>query len=93
MLRGVDSEIISSVRTKQAALVLLARQTHLVEHMMHEGLLSEKDGEVFFEKFREDEVEIRKSRRKDYRYRKDRWVAIYFFYFRPRFLMQSGLCL
>lgn len=68
MLRGIDDEIISSVQTKQAALVLLARQTHLVEHMMHEGLLSEKDGEVFFEKFREDEVMIRKSRRRDYRF-------------------------
>jgi hypothetical protein len=68
MLDSLDSEIIASVQTKQAALVLLTRQTHLVESMMHEGLLSEKDGDVFFEKFREDEVIIRKARRRDYRY-------------------------
>ncbi len=66
-LAEIDKAVIESVITKQAALILLTRQAEFIEGMIHEGLLTEKDGDVFFEKFRRDEVLIRKSRREDFK--------------------------
>jgi hypothetical protein len=65
ILETIDKDIVASVLSKQAALVLLTKQAEFVTDMIQEGLLTEKDGDVFFDKFRQDEVEIRKERRKD----------------------------
>ncbi|CAM9121030.1 unnamed protein product, partial [Ectocarpus fasciculatus] len=53
-LSKIDPEIIKSVISKQAALIVLSRQKEYIESLIHDGLLSEKDGEVFFDKFRRD---------------------------------------
>ena len=67
MLARIDKKYIESVIAKQAALILLQRQTEFIENMMNEGLLTEKDVEIFFDKFREDESEIRLARREDFK--------------------------
>lgn len=67
MLARIDKNYIGSVIAKQAALILLKRQTEFIENMMQEGLLTEKDVEIFYDKFREDEVEIRLARRDDFK--------------------------
>ena len=66
-LADIDKAVIESMITKQAALILLKRQAEFIEGMIHEGLLTDKDGDVFFEKFRRDEGLIRKSRRDDFK--------------------------
>lgn len=68
-LSKIDPEIIKSVISKQAALIVLSRQKEYIESLIHDGLLSEKDGEVFFDKFRRDEASIRAARRDDFKYR------------------------
>ena len=66
-LAGIDPDIVRNVISKQAALIVLTRQKEYIETLIHDGLLSEKDGEVFFRKFRQDELAIRKARREDFK--------------------------
>jgi hypothetical protein len=66
-LAQIDPEIIRSVNSKQAALIVLTRQKEYIESMIHDGVLTEKDGDVFFDKFRKDEVAVRNARREDFK--------------------------
>ena len=66
-LKRIDNEIIRGVMSKQAALILLTRQREYIETMIHDGLLSDKDGDVFYDKFRSDEAAIRAARREDFK--------------------------
>jgi hypothetical protein len=63
----IDPQIIRSVITKQASLIILTRQKEYIESMIHDGLLTDKDGDVFFGKFRQDELAVRAARRQDFK--------------------------
>ncbi len=66
-LAAMNPKIVASVVTKQAALILLWKQKEFIENLIHEGLLDTKDGDIFFEKFKKDELSIRKERRADFK--------------------------
>lgn len=66
-LAQINPTIMKSVISKQAALIVLTRQKEYVESLIHDGLLSDKDGDVFYNKFRKDELDIRAARRADFK--------------------------
>lgn len=68
MLSLIDQKVLQSVISKQAALSLLKTQASFIKNMIHEGLMTEKDGELFFEEISKDEIRIKNERLKDLKY-------------------------
>jgi polyhydroxyalkanoate synthesis regulator phasin len=66
-LSAVDSETLATIRSKQAARMVLAKEVEMIKSLVEEGLLTPKHAEEFLEDVSEDTHKIESQRNKLYR--------------------------
>lgn len=66
-LRKFSKDTLNSIRSKQVARTVLAKEAEMVKNMMEEGLLSTKHAEEFLEEIGHDVARIEKQRNAMYR--------------------------
>lgn len=66
LLNAMDSTHVTKIKAKQAVSLVLTKQAEIIQHMVSEGLLNDKQAEEFLDEIGEDLQRMDKKRNKMY---------------------------